>query len=1148
MERLVSLGILSKNSTSHTSPVMLITRKLTKDKRPVVDFRLLNTRILRRNTSIPLMSDVLSILGNSECEVVSCVDIKDAYHSIRLTEMSKEYCGILPYFGSPIYRYEVLPMGIACAPQIWMDYITLILNELEDKKKYIAIMDDLLIHSTKADHWKLLEQLLKSMCKNGLRLSPKKCQLFKTNLIYMGNEFTITKRTMTITPLRSRTEAITKIPTPRTPKQCKSFCGVVNYLSLFCPYLQKLLKPIVELTRKERPFIWGDAQEKAFREVKLRLKNPPVLHLPKAEGRFILYSDTSIEGTGSSLWQIQEGKPKLIGYASKTLPEACSRYSVTELEMTGLLVNMNLWKNLLKHREFDAAVDHAAVAQIMKAKTEPATTRIMRLLDRLSAYSFNLYYVKGRDMILSDYLSRHRQKDLDASELIPISFCCLKTYRSIIDNRIGEEIFCIKTRASAKASGETVGEVHGADKPLDPNYKPEHQSKSKLPSVTGKLSPEKVIRKPISQTPSRHTPKRLATPKSVRIQSEVVSDVAIPDSNSTPKRTPIMVHGGARPKTPMMVKTPLAPSTRPPLTPAHTHLQTPPYVPRKILSSTPPDIGEKNMNIHDKIIKEAEEKISGFDKKMQDLEEQNRKIFHPPPIEGIDIGGADGLEILEPEIRIPTEEDFVLPPPLESLLDKAKMAYKFLPKQGDIDRLIAKINKKVLRDTNLCVDIRDLKAAYLTSPHFRDIYLYLLQNRMPLGKGAAKRLDQNARNYLILDGLLFKILENGEGNLDTMLCIPTSKVHILLNTYHSSILGGHTGITKCYHTISQRFYCPNLAENLRAYITGCHVCQLFKKGKDLKRPYQKRINLNVPAMTKISMDIKQMPANKGYSHILVLLCEVTNYMVALPLMSTRTPHILDVFQRGYLAYFGPPTHIICDQDPAFTSSLMEAFVTQLNIKIVLVSPTNHQSLQAEHGIKSLSGLLVKHLSTVWSWHSVLPYSMLCYNGYSSPNLNGYSPYELVFGHKMTLSHELEIKVDTVVSGTFKDYYEKLKKNLQYMGERLQKFRSQRLDLLNKDREYQAFEVGQIVYMFQARGSVVETGSRKIRCNYIGPLVIFKAVGPNQFLLMSLDGLVYPHLIEQSRLKAGTIWTTKGNVNNLADLRKALSTGLSIGAN
>ena len=735
-------------------------------------------------------------------------------------------------------------------------------------------------------------------------------------------------------------------------------------MSLFCPDLQKLLKPIVELTRKGRPFVWGDTQEKAFREVKLRLKNPPILHLPKAEGRFILYSDTSIEGTGSSLWQIQEGKPKLIGYASKTLPEACSRYSITELEMTGLLVNMNLWKNLLKHREFDAAVDHAAVAQIMKAKTEPATTRIMRLLDRLSAYSFNLYYVKGRDMILSDYLSRHRQKDLDPSELIPISFCCLKTYRSIIDDRTGEEIFCIKTRVSTKASGETVGEVHGADKPLDPSYKPEHQSKSRLPSVTGKSSPEKIVRKPILQTPARHTPRRLAAPRSVRIQSEVASDLTAPDSDPTPIRTPVMVHGGARPKTPIMENTPLAP---PIMSPSHS--QTQPLIPRRMLSSTPSGEDGEEIDKGSRVIK-------NIDEKRKILEEQNRKIFHPSAIEGIDIGVTEGLETLDPEIRIPTGEDFVLPPPLESLLDKAKMAYRFLPKQGDIDRLIAKINKKVLRDTNLCVDLRDLKAAYLTSPHFRDIYLYLLQNRMPLGKGAAKRLGQNARNYLILDGLLFKILDDGEGNLDTVLCIPTSKVHILLNACHSSLLGGHTGITKCYHTISQRFYCPNLAENLRAYITGCHACQLFKKGKDFKRPYQKRINLNVPAMTNISMDIKEMPVNRGYSHILVLLCEVTNYMVALPLMSTRTPHILDAFQKGYLTYFGPPTHIVCDQDPAFTSSLMEAFVTQLNIKIILVSPINHQSLQAEHGIKSLSGLLVKHLSTVWSWHSVLPYSML----------------------------------------------------------------------------------------------------------------------------------------------------------------------------
>ena len=234
MERLISLGILSRNSTSHTSPVMLITRKLTKDKRPVVDFRLLNTRILRHNTSIPLMTDVLNILGNSKCECLTCCDLKDAYHSIPLTERSKEFCGILPYFGSPIYRYEVLPMGIVCAPQIWMDYITLILNDLDQKSKFIAIMDDLLIQSSKKEHWGLVESLMKAMIKNGLKLSPKKCQFFKTNLTYMGNQFIIRNKTMTITPLKGRTEAIQQIPTPRTPKECKSFCCVVNYVALFC--------------------------------------------------------------------------------------------------------------------------------------------------------------------------------------------------------------------------------------------------------------------------------------------------------------------------------------------------------------------------------------------------------------------------------------------------------------------------------------------------------------------------------------------------------------------------------------------------------------------------------------------------------------------------------------------------------------------------------------------------------------------------------------------------------------------------------------------------------------------------------------------------------------------------------------------------
>ena len=169
MQKLVSLGILTKNSTTHTSPIMLVARKGNERKRPVVDFRLLNTRIIRRNTSTPLLREIFIMLGRAQCEVLSCVDLKEAFHSVPLTPQAKEFCGILPYFGSPHYRYEVLPMGLAMSPQIWIDYIENILCGMDNKQDFIAIMHDLLVHGLKENHLNRLETLFKAMTKHGLK-------------------------------------------------------------------------------------------------------------------------------------------------------------------------------------------------------------------------------------------------------------------------------------------------------------------------------------------------------------------------------------------------------------------------------------------------------------------------------------------------------------------------------------------------------------------------------------------------------------------------------------------------------------------------------------------------------------------------------------------------------------------------------------------------------------------------------------------------------------------------------------------------------------------------------------------------------------------------------------------------------------------
>ena len=156
-----------------------------------------------------------------------------------------------------------------------------------------------------------------------------------------------------------------------------------------------------------------------------------VLHMPNKTGRFHLYSDTSKFMTGSTLYQIQSSKPKLTAYASKRLPEAAKSYSITELELCGLAINIASFAHLLKRVDFDAIVDHLALTHIIKSKVEPATTRIKGLLELISSYSFNLYYMRGKDMILSDFLSQQKNDDSNPSEIIPISF---NTYSILEDN------------------------------------------------------------------------------------------------------------------------------------------------------------------------------------------------------------------------------------------------------------------------------------------------------------------------------------------------------------------------------------------------------------------------------------------------------------------------------------------------------------------------------------------------------------------------------------------------------------------------------------------------------------------------------------------------------------------------------------------
>ena len=351
------------------------------------------------------------------------------------------------------------------------------------------------------------------------------------------------------------------------------------------------------------------------------------------------------QGREGHLWQIQNGKPRLTGYGNKSLPKACANYGITELEMTGLMYNMLTWKFWLGRKDFDAAVDHAAIPDIMKAKHAPTTDRIGRLLFGLSHFTFHLYNVKGKDMILCDFLSRVAADGGDPMDLVPVAFNTFtilkERYSHMAEFKTMMAELKIMTRVQRAAAGIAAPPpVHGTNKGVDPSLKPEKQaagssSRSQAPIQTRGL--DDVTSN--SQTPMLTSPgpDPAGNPRN-RSQNE---------NSSAPVINQNLVQG--------------------------TRVYDPPNVPAPTNRSDIPiaQLGPMPlMNVPSQQIVRSE----------KDLE----------PVQEID----PNLEtpLLEAQIeamfRAPEPEDFVLPPTLSEHAKGKTMVAQNLPKQSDIDKLM----------------------------------------------------------------------------------------------------------------------------------------------------------------------------------------------------------------------------------------------------------------------------------------------------------------------------------------------------------------------------------------------------------------------------------------------------------------------------
>ena len=281
-----------------------------------------------------------------------------------------------------------------------------------------------------------------------------------------------------------------------------------------------------------------------------------------------------------------------------------------------------------------------------------------------------------------------------------------------------------------------------------------------------------------------------------------------------------------------------------------------------------------------------------------------------------------------------------------------------------MDKILKIIQWKILKGMHLPMTVKRNQAGYLVSSYFKDIYLYLAKNKLLSNKMAFIKVKALAEKYVLLDLLLFKFVSNPDKEAPG-LAIPEVCTDKIITLYHSSLFTGHQGVIKTYLPMSNKFFIPNLIHYLHSYIKGCHICQLSHNEKPPARQLQTRINLNYRPLSRLSMDLKVMPrSHKGHIYILCIIDEVTKYLIMVPIYQSKAQEIGDALIEHVITKYCIPDGIIMDQESAFMSSLINYLFSKLDIKIKTVAPYNHQSLQEEHRIKSLSTILRKHLTNL----------------------------------------------------------------------------------------------------------------------------------------------------------------------------------------
>jgi len=396
--KMLETNVIEPSQSPWGAPVVLV-RKKDGTTRFCIDYRKLNDISIKDAYPLPNIEETFDSLNGAS--MFCSLDLASGFWQVEMDEAAAAKTAFVTRNG--LYQFKVMPFGLCNAPATFERLMEIVLRGLLWKGSMVYI-DDIICYGTSfAEVLVHLKEVLTRISEAKLKLKPKKCELFKSQLLFLG--FIVDKQGIRCDP--AKVAAIKDWAIPTDVGDVRSFVGFASYHRRFIKGFAQIAEPMIRLTKKTEEFVWGPEQEKSFCCLQDALMTAPVLVHPTRMDAFVLDTDASAYAMGGEISQIQDGVERVIAYASSTFSREERNYCTTKRELLAVIRMMEKFRHYLWGRHFTVRTDHGSLRWLSNFKDSDGL--LARWLVRLGQYDFEIVHREGAKHLNADGLSRCKQ-------------------------------------------------------------------------------------------------------------------------------------------------------------------------------------------------------------------------------------------------------------------------------------------------------------------------------------------------------------------------------------------------------------------------------------------------------------------------------------------------------------------------------------------------------------------------------------------------------------------------------------------------------------------------------------------------------------------------------------------------------------------